>query len=381
VKKLYWRPPGISATALALVALVALVTFVAVEKMPVVRKQKRYGDKIAAARLSRQGMDAIKAEKERLGHFIDPAVDPALTGMIGESLTPVTSNTGFLSAKLTSTNPNFAAVVFHLLVEAGVEEGDTVAVGVSGSFPSLNLSTYAALHTLGAKPIIIASTSSSEWGANHVDYLWLDMERTLREEGLIPFKVSAASQGGIDDLGVGITKAGRGILDAAMKRNDVRKLEVRSLADSIDQRMAVFDEVAGDREIRAYINVGGGSASVGTHVGKKQFKAGLNRKTPRAPNLADSVMLRFSKRDIPIIHISRVKILAERYALPYEPRAPVAIGESNVFRATEYDARLAGVGLVLILAIMVGLLRWNLGARLLGNLRPKERAKTPEQMV
>ncbi|MEM9873365.1 MAG: poly-gamma-glutamate system protein, partial [Myxococcota bacterium] len=255
------------------------------------------------------------------------------------------------------------------------------AVGVSGSFPALNLATYAAMHTLGVRPLIIASTSSSEWGANHVDYVWLDMERTLRQSGLIPFASLAASQGGIDDLGIGLTEAGRDLLQAAMVRNEVRRLDVASLRDSIDQRMSLFDEAAGDAEIAAYINVGGGSASVGTHVGKKQFKAGLNLRTPRAPNLADSVMLRFSARDVPVIHISRVKILAARYALPYEPRAPVAIGESNVFRATEYDPRLAGLGLVLIIATMVGLLRWSVGARLLGNLRPRPRAKTPEQMV
>ncbi|MEM1029651.1 MAG: poly-gamma-glutamate system protein [Myxococcota bacterium] len=381
MKKLYWRPPGISVAALTLVAIVATATFVAIERFPVVRKQARYGDKIAAARLAREGMAAIQTEKERLGHFVDPAVDPARTGMIGESLTPVTSNTGFLSAKLTSTNPNFAAVVVHLLDEAGVEKSDTVAVGVSGSFPALNLATYAAMHTLGVRPLIIASTSSSEWGANHVDYVWLDMERTLRQSGLIPFASLAASQGGIDDLGIGLTEAGRDLLQAAMVRNEVRRLDVASLRDSIDQRMSLFDEAAGDAEIAAYINVGGGSASVGTHVGKKQFKAGLNLRTPRAPNLADSVMLRFSARDVPVIHISRVKILAARYALPYEPRAPVAIGESNVFRATEYDPRLAGLGLVLIIATMVGLLRWSVGARLLGNLRPRPRAKTPEQMV
>src|SRR5690606_29481438 len=117
--------------------------------------------------LARDAMEAIKAEKIRRGHRVDPKVDPAETGMIGESLTPVTSNTGVLSAKQMSTNPNFAAVILHLLDEAGVKENDVVAVGLSGSFPALNISALAALKTLGAKPIIIASSSSSEWGANH----------------------------------------------------------------------------------------------------------------------------------------------------------------------------------------------------------------------
>ena len=86
MKKVYWRPPNVSRTALVLVALVALGALVLVESLPVVRKQSRYGDKIAAARLARECMEAIKAAKEQLGHIAEPDIDPAASGMIGESL-------------------------------------------------------------------------------------------------------------------------------------------------------------------------------------------------------------------------------------------------------------------------------------------------------
>jgi len=381
MKKLYWRPPHISRTALVLVAILAVGVLVLVESYPVVRKQDHYGARIAAARLSRDCMEAIKAEKQRLGHKIDLEVDPAETGIIGESLTSVTSNTGFLSAKLTSTNPNFAALVVHFLMEAGVQEGDVVAVAVSGSFPGLNVSTFAAVKTLGLEPIIIASTASSEWGANHVDYLWLDMERTLRDKKLVDFGSVAATHGGIDDLGVGITDKGRDLLDVAMDRNGVRKLAPTSLADSIDKRMALYDEMAGNRLIKAYINVGGGSASVGTHVGKKQFTPGLNTEPPRSKTVPDSVMLRFAKRDVPVIHLSRVKLLAERFGLPYEPRAAVPLGHGRVFVGSEYNRWLALGGLVAILVVMFAFLRWDIGMRVLRGMRPRDTNETPEHMV
>lgn len=381
MKKLYWRPPGVSRIALVLVASVAAIAMLAVELSPVVRKQRHYRDKIAAARLAKSAMDVIKEEKIRLGHVANPKIDPADTGMLGESFTPVTSNTGFLSAKLTSTNPNFAAVIVHLLHEAGVKKGDVVAVGISGSFPALNVSTYAALHTMGLQPIVVASTSSSEWGANHVDFLWLDMERALRDEGLLDIRAAAASFGGIDDVGVGMTDQGRDILQAAMQRNGVKRLEPASLLDSIDKRMALYDELAGDAPVEAYINVGGGSASVGTHVGKKQFKPGLNEEPPRSSSLADSVMLRFAKRDVPVIHISRMKLLAERYDLPYEPRAPVPIGQGNVFVNSEYNRLLAFGGLFVVLALLVAFVRWDVGSRLLRGTRAPEEGKAPERMV
>jgi poly-gamma-glutamate system protein len=381
MQKLYWRPPGISRTALVLVTVVALVVLVAVERFPMVVKQAQYAEKVAAARLAREGMEAIKAEKVRRGHAIDPKVDPAQTGMIGESLTPVTSNTGFLAAKQMSANPNFAAVILHLLHEAGVKEGDVVACGLSGSFPALNVSTFAALKVLGARPIVIASTSSSEWGANHTDYLWLDMEKTLRERHLMPFRTTHASYGGIDDLGVGITQRGIALIESAISRNEVKLLRAESLEESIDKRMVLFDELAGDAPIRAYINVGGGSASVGTHVGKKQFKPGLNLDPPGVADVADSVMLRFAERDVPVIHISRLNLLAERFGLPLEVTGPVPIGQGKVFVATEYDRVLAGLGLVAILGLLIGLVRFNLAGRFLHNMRPRRRNNTPEQMV
>jgi poly-gamma-glutamate system protein len=381
MKKVYWRPAHLLPQALLLVACLSLAALTAVESVPLVEKQRFYAEKMAAARLAREGMDAIKEEKQKRGYVTPADADPAGTGMIGESVTPVTSNTGFLDVKLTSTNPNFAAVVLDMLAEAGVGEGDVVAVGVSGSFPALNVSTYAALMVLKVKAISIASASSSEWGANHVDYLWLDMERTLQERGVVDFGSAAASHGGIDDLGLGITERGRALIDAAMERSGVHKIGPASLEDSIARRMALYDELAGDAPIKAYVNVGGGSASVGTHVGKKQFRPGLNTEPPRAGRLPDSVMLRFARRDIPVIHISSVKVLAERYGLPIEPRTPVPIGQGSVFVKTVYNRWLAALGLVVVVAAMIAFLRWDVGMRLLSGLKPKPKSIAPEQMV
>ena len=57
---------------------------------------------------------------------------------------PFVTNTGSLEAKRTTLNPNWAAVVVQLLFDAGVERGGTIAIGVSGSFPALNLAAFSA---------------------------------------------------------------------------------------------------------------------------------------------------------------------------------------------------------------------------------------------
>ena len=148
MKRVYWRPPGVSRSALLLIAALALGALFIVESFPVQTRQRYYDEKIAAAHKAREAMGAIKSERQRRGAVIDPEIDPAGSGMIGSALTAVTSNTGYLDAKQTSANPNFAAVIVDLLKRAGVEKGDLVAIGLSGSFPALNIATFAAVHVL-----------------------------------------------------------------------------------------------------------------------------------------------------------------------------------------------------------------------------------------
>ena len=164
---------------------------------------------LAAARLAERGMDVIKRERQQRGHRIRRHFDPAASGLIGDSMTLVTSLPGNLRAKQTSVNPNFAAAVVQMLRQAGVKEGDCVAVGCSGSFPALNLAAYAALESMQVKPVVVASACASQFGANMPDMMWIDMERLLHERGLISFRSVAVSVGGSGDRGLGMSDAAR----------------------------------------------------------------------------------------------------------------------------------------------------------------------------
>ncbi|MEB2312721.1 MAG: poly-gamma-glutamate system protein [Sorangiineae bacterium] len=381
MKRVYWRPPGVSRAALTMIALIALIAVVAVEALPVQEKQRYYAEKIAAAKLALRAMAEIKAEKARLGLKPDPEGDPYGTGLIGVPLSAVTSNTGYLTAKQTSVNPNFAAVVVHLLKRAGVAAGDTVALGVSGSFPALNIDAFAACQVLGLKPIVIASASASEWGANNPEFLWIDMEHHLSEKGLFGFRSVAASLGGIDDKGFGMSKEGRSLLDAAIERNGLEKITPRSIVDSIDKRLSIYERLAGDRPIKAYVNVGGGTASVGTHVGKKEFEPGLNLAPPRKDTLMDSVMLRFAERDVPVIHLTNITKLAENNGLPLDPKGIPPVGEGTIYVRAEYNRWLAGAGLAVVFAAMLAFIRLDVGSRLLATTRKKRDGTQPQQMI
>ncbi len=363
-----------------MIALVSVAALMVVERFPVVKQQRWHDEKLAAARLSLEAMRVIKAKRIEQGLVIDTESDPHQTGLIGQALTPITSNTGYITAKRASTNPNFAAALVHMLRQAGVNRGDVVTVGVSGSFPALCVSTFAALETLGTQPIVIASVSSSEWGANDPSYTWLDMERTLVEAKLVSFRSIAASRGAIDDRGLGMSKEGRFMVDVAISRNGVERIDMPSLVESVDRRMQVYDSRVGNRPVKAYINVGGGSASVGTHVGKKQFSPGLNMDVPRGEGLADSVMLRYAERRIPVIHISSIEVLAKSFGVKADSDTDPPLGVGSVYIQAEPNRWLAAGGVLTVLAVMLAFIRLDVGMRILRGRR-KENTKQPQQMV
>jgi poly-gamma-glutamate system protein len=382
MKRVYWRPSKVSRRALLLIASTALAALLAVEHFPVVRKQPWHEEKIAAARLTQEASKLILAERRARGLPIDPEADPHQTGLIGSALTPVTSNTGHLPAKQASTNPNFAAAVVEMLRRAGTERGDLVAIGVSGSFPALNIAAFAAIQTLGLEPISIASVSASEWGANDVGLLWIDMERLLIDNKVWSFRSIAASKGGVDDRGFGMSAEGRSLLEAAIEKNGMAPIEPSTIAESIERRMQIYDEKAGARPIKAYLNIGGGAASVGTQVGKKQFKPGLNLEPPRGPGVMDSVMLRFAERGVPVVHLSGIAEIAKRYGLKYGPEGAIApIGEGKTYVKAEYNRWLAGGGILLVFLAMLAFIRMDVGMRILKFAPRKKSAVEPEQMV
>jgi poly-gamma-glutamate system protein len=381
MKAIYWRPRGISPTALVLVAVLALMGLAAVELFQRKVKQPNYLEKLHASRLAREAFDVIKAERLRRGLAIDPETDPAQSGLIGELMTSVTSNTGVLRAKQTTVNPNFAAVLVNYFKKVGCEEGDVVAVGLSGSFPALNICVYAAIQTLKLKPIIISSGSASQWGANVPQLLWIDMEQVLYDRRLFSFRSIAASVGGIEDKGLGMSDEGIALIRRTIAGDQLPLLQPSSYTDSINQRMKLFREQAGDRPIKIYVNVGGGTTSVGTIIGKRQFKPGLNYRAPQRGPEIDSIMHRFVEEGVPVVHLTKIEELAGRFGLPVMPTTIPVVGEGKIFKREQYNPWLTAGVLLGILIALYAFIRSDWGFRMQLSARRRHNAEHPEPMV
>ena len=381
MKGIYWRPQRTSPRQLAVVAFLSVLGLLFVERFPVTVRRPYYEEKLAAARAARQAFEQILLRRLELGVPVNPDADPAGSGLVGPEDTPIASVYGHLPAKRTSINPNFAAVAVELLREAGVERGDIVAVGVSGSFPALNIAVYVALEALGAEAVVIASASASEYGATYPELTWLDMERVLQENGVFSTRAVAASLGGVDDLALGHSKRGRELLRAAVDRNARPLLTAESREQMVEARLRALEAATGGRPMAVYVNVGGGSASVGEEGDRGRFRPGINRSPP--PGLSvDSVASELMKVGVPLVNFTHIQDLARRFGLPQSPRQVPAPGMGRVFVGPAYSRLAALVVFGLIVFALWAVTRFDVGQRLGGSSAAKSPGSdAPEQMV
>lgn len=380
MKCVYWRPNRVSKAGILVLGLVAVGSTLALEWFPISQNTSQHDQKLAASQLAQQSMQTIREARLKRGHQFDIRFDPTASGMIGEAMSPVTSLPSHLEAKQTSVNPNFAAAVFDMLTDAGVESGDVVAVGYTGSFPAFNTCVCAAMETLGVTPLVIHSAASSQFGANCPDMMWLDMEAALHEAGLISFRSQAATLGGFGDRARGMSEESKNLLQDAIARNDVPLLEIASLQDSIDQRMRLYTELANSKPIAAYINVGGGAASIHGSKGREAFGAGLSEDFAGDTPEVDCVASRFANNGVPVIHVGNALRLAAHYGLPIAPQETPQLGVGTVYANAGSTRLLAGLLLAAIAVCMRTYLWSDLWVRLSTRLKAlRKRSATHPQ--
>jgi poly-gamma-glutamate system protein len=341
-----------SKTVLSVLALLALMAFLAVEYGKEDVKLKWYDQKIEAAKLAKKAAEYLKEQRMHKGVFIDAINDPNETALIGQDITPITTDRGYIEAKLTATNPNFAAVVVDMLKEAELEKNDVVAVAFTGSFPGLNIAVHSAIQTLKLKPVIITSVGASNWGANDPYYTWLDMERILANAGIFKNKSVAASIGGGLDKGRGLSPEGRQLIIDAIERNKVEFINEEHLESSIQKRLEIYNKHSKKDKIKAFINVGGGISSIGSVENVQFIPGGLSKSLPMKNFPVKGLLIQMAEKNIPVIHLLNVNQLAQEYGLQINPAPLPQPGEGEIFIQKRYSVLLTS-GVTFFLAVSV----------------------------
>lgn len=352
--------PAIQKTStLVILSAIALVSFVVSINSTTIDISPSYDMKIKAANLMKESMVELKNVRMEAGVFIDDENDPNETGLVGSPFSLITTDEGDLDAKLTTLDPNFSAGMVELMLRMNLQKGDTVAILLTGSMPGANIAVLTAANAMGLIPMVITSVGASQWGANHADFTWLDMESILFNKGLINSRSVAASVGGRNDMGRLLSPAGREIIISNIENYNIPLIRKNRLAENIDERMKLFESFNKITNYSAMINVGGGVASLGTSFNSKLLPAGIiNRSDVVNISIRDGgiegVLAKFAKKNVPVLHVLNIKSLTEQLGMPFAPIPIPEIGSGVLYAEEKYNILIATVCLFIVCGLVFG---------------------------
>lgn len=288
----------------------------------------------------REAIEVVRRHHETAGIPIDPALDPNRTGLVGPEYSELFTTLGHLEAKRTTTAPDVAGLLVHLLQRAGVGAGDTVAVGASGSFPALLVATLCAVEALDAHPVTILSLGASSYGATYPGFDLLALHGLLVDRGIVGAPPAAVSLGGAGDVGLDLEPATRARLKERIRASGIPFLLEAELPRSVARRTAIYlgeesdagsvpggadASAAGEEEgahggrVAAFVNLGGADANVGVSPTVLSLRPGLADSIPLPPREQRGVLHAMAARGVPVVHLLDIRTLASLHRLPWDP--------------------------------------------------------------
>ncbi|MFV9972462.1 MAG: poly-gamma-glutamate system protein [Francisella endosymbiont of Hyalomma asiaticum] len=386
MKTMYWHRKFLSRYIIVFLSAFMIISLYIVEKNLVV-ETKGYTQKLAAAELADDAFALTQRFFMSKGYLCKTIGDVSCTGLIGLSMTEITTDSGDLYAKRSSVNPNMAAIFVEWLSELDLKEGDTVAVQATGSYPALDTAMLAAIKTLKLKPLIIFSAGASQFGANRPGFTWPDIYHNLVEKGIFDYDILGITLGGSHDNGYGMTPGAILKLNDAIKRNGYKVINIPyedATNTSIATRIKMYKEATGaDDKIKAYINVGGNMASIGlkqpqikssdvdikdNKKSKKpstsnadesiiklpSFPTGVTKNLPPEYKTVNSVAMYFLKEGVPVINVRDINSsIIKKYGMVYNPSSVTPPGHGAVFAQKKYNTMLAAILLVIDIGLVI----------------------------
>ena len=270
----------------------------------------------------------------KVAHSLDDdALDPNHTGVIGVEFSTITSTTGYLKAKRTGANPDFAAYVVRELAEHHITRKDTVLVTMTGSFPGVNIAVLNALETLDIPSVRISSLGASSYGANQESFTWLDMEDALYVERKLEKRSDFVTLGGTGDVGGGLPEEGKYRLRHTAERLGYKVTEARSLR----RQSALRRKLLGlPQKYSLLINVGGNQALLGKGKEGGELRGGWINPNGFGESDGDDetlegIVFEFLEAGIPVLNLLHIEDIATAAGIPIDPQPLPKIGESPVY--------------------------------------------------
>ena len=279
-------------------------------------------DEQKAVDMMRVCLTAIKEARLSQGLPIDREADPHGTGILGEEFSPLATSLGHAADKRTAADPRFAAAVLRYFKELGLQSGDVVAIGASGSYPGYILATLCAVEVLGLRPLVVYSYGASMYGGTLPSFTFPVMLQRLHEKGLLPgSSVLAVSMGGRGDQmreTLMHENAEAFVRDLAMK-SGLPFIDESALADSIQTRLRIYETAGKEHPVRVFVNIGGSGANYGYCDEALKLPPGLLLSCDAIPEKPErGLIFEFLSRGVPVVHLLYTKGLCELNGIEYD---------------------------------------------------------------
>lgn len=232
--------------------------------------------------------------------------------LIGDEYTEITTTLGSLESKEISTNINFAGVLVKELMLKGISYKSKIGVTISGSFPALSISTLAALQTIGCEVFLISSVGASTYGANQLNFDWLDYERTLIKSGGLKYSSTIVTPGGDFDNSCGMIEDGIKSIEISAKRNNYKLYKPASLIQSKNYKTRFLIS----KKIELLINIGGNQASLGNCSHSASIPNGFFNDYKPCRDEDRGIIMEMLDRNIKVFNILNIKSLYTKFGLP-----------------------------------------------------------------
>lgn len=267
---------------------------------------------LAAERLAAQWFEIIDKTKIEKNISYKQWENIKYGALLGKDFSATTTTLGSLEAKQTALNPKFSGLIYRWLKENNIDSTKCVGVIISGSFPSLAISTLAAIHIIKAKSIVISSIGASTYGANDPNATWLDYESWLMAKTSISISSEITTIGGENDVGDGMLDEGIEELKLAAERNSKNLYYPASLLESIETKTQFLL----DKKISLLVNIGGNQAAIGSCSHSPILPNGVWKNYSVCNHLDRGILSRIYEKGITVIHLLNIRDLAVKHELP-----------------------------------------------------------------
>ena len=328
---------------LAFCALAGLLIVFAANRSLTSYKLPYYDEMKDAALLMEELTLIIRERREELGYPVIQLYDFNATGFIGQEFSSITTTVGNIEAKRTAASPGFAALMVRLLREAGLKNGDTIAIGASGSFPGAFIASLCAARVMNLRVIAAISLGSSNWGANIPGFTILDMYQLLEDR--LPVEALLVSLGGSkdtgNDFGLGLIEGGRGEMIRKMYSSGLPFILEADFTAAVRARMDFYDTHAGPQGIAAFVNIGGADVNIGLGVWSLELQPGINLNSGNSRfaikrGLEEGGCISaFLFEGKPVINILNIRALSVSYGMAFDPFPLPEIGSEGLYFQNE----------------------------------------------